>query len=112
VVNTARRKSKTKTRYVYRAAPKRRRRVKNTARKRYARRAYGAMQKIKMAPLLGGAADVIVRKYIPVNGAGSTATGVFLKDNTTLTIGLNKIGESLGAMFFGNGGGSNGGGWL
>jgi len=106
VVNTARRKK----RYVYRARPKTRR-VYRTARKKYYRRAKSGF-KLSLAPLVGGAGDVIARKFIPVNGAGSTISGMFLKDQTTMKIGLNKVGESLGAMFFGNGGGANGGGWL
>lgn len=77
----------------------------------YRSRAYGA-GKISFAPIAGGAGDVIARRYIPINGVGSTISGMFLKDSTTMKIGLNKIGESLGAMFFGGGSGSNNGGWL
>jgi len=65
-----------------------------------------------LAPVLGGAGDVIIQKYIPVFGAGSTLAGMFLHDPVTMKMGLNKIGESLGAMFFGGGGSGNGGGWL
>lgn len=60
----------------------------------------------------GGAGDVIVKKFIPINGVGSVLSGMFLKDSITQKIGFNKVGESLGAMFFGNGGSNGNGGWL
>lgn len=65
-----------------------------------------------LAPIAGGAGDVIAQKYIPIFGIGSTAAGMLLKDSVTMKMGLNKIGESLGAMFAGGGGSGNGGGWL
>lgn len=63
-----------------------------------------------LAPIAGGAGDVIAAKFIPIHGVGSTVAGMFLGDQITMKIGLNKIGESLGVMFAGNGGYSNGGG--
>jgi hypothetical protein len=79
-----------------------------------ARRSAGGMGGIKsmLAPVAGGAIDVVAQKYIPVFGVGSTAAGFLLKDQVTMKIGLNKIGESLGAMFAGGGGNGGGGGWL
>lgn len=79
-----------------------------------ARRSAGGMGgwKSMLAPIAGGAVDVVAQKYIPVFGVGSTAAGMLLKDQVTMKIGLNKIGESLGAMFAGGGGSGNGGGWL
>jgi hypothetical protein len=68
--------------------------------------------KSMIAPIAGGAGDVIAQKYIPIFGIGSTAAGMFLKDQVTMKIGLNKIGESLGAMFAGGGGNGGSGGWL
>lgn len=65
-----------------------------------------------LAPVAGGAGDVIAQRFIPINGVGSTAAGMFLKDPITMKIGLNKVGESLGAMFFGGGGNSTNGGLL
>ena len=62
-----------------------------------------------LAPVAGGAGDVIAQKFIPIFGIGSTAAGALLHDQVTMKIGLNKIGESLGAMFAGGGGGSSGG---
>jgi hypothetical protein len=79
-----------------------------------ARRSAGGMGgwKSMIAPIAGGAGDVIAQKYIPIFGIGSTAAGMFLKDQVTMKIGLNKIGESLGAMFAGGGGNGGSGGWL
>jgi hypothetical protein len=65
-----------------------------------------------IAPLAGGAGDVIAQKYIPINGVASTIAGMFLHDPVTMKIGLNKAGESLGMMFAGGGGGNGGGGWI
>jgi hypothetical protein len=64
-----------------------------------------------IAPVAGGALDVVAQKYIPIFGIGSTASGMFLHDPVTMKIGLNKIGESLGGMFAGGVGGG-GGGWI
>jgi hypothetical protein len=74
----------------------------------------GGMGGIKsmLAPVAGGALDVVAQKYVPVFGVGSTAIGFFLKDQVTMKLGLNKIGESLGAMFAGGGGNGGTGGWL
>ena len=72
----------------------------------------GGGWKSMIAPLVGGAGDVVAQKWIPVNGVGSTAAGFLLKDHVTKQIGLNKIGESLGAMFAGGVGGESSGGWL
>lgn len=63
-----------------------------------------------LAPIAGGAGDVIIQKYIPLFGVGSTVAGMFLNDQVTMKMGLNKIGESLGAMFSGGFGGSANGG--
>jgi hypothetical protein len=65
-----------------------------------------------LAPVAGGAGDVIAANYIPINGVGSTVIGMFLHDPITMKIGLNKAGESLGSMFAGGGASSSGGGWL
>jgi hypothetical protein len=65
-----------------------------------------------VAPVAGGAVDVIAQKYIPIFGIGSTVLGMVLKDQVTMKVGLNKIGESFGAMFAGGGGNGGGGGWL
>ncbi len=65
-----------------------------------------------LAPVAGGAGDVIAQRFIPINGVGSTIAGMFLKDQVTMKIGLNKVGESLGMMFAGGVGGTDGGGWL
>jgi hypothetical protein len=65
-----------------------------------------------IAPIAGGAGDMIAQRYIPIFGIGSTVAGMFLKDQVTMKIGLNKIGESLGAMFAGGGASSGGNGWL
>ena len=62
-----------------------------------------------VAPVAGGAGDVIAQRYIPIFGIGSTVAGFALKDQVTMKIGLNKIGESLGAMFAGGVGGNSGG---
>lgn len=62
-----------------------------------------------VAPVAGGAGDIIIQKYIPFFGVGSTIAGFALKDHVTMKIGLNKIGESLGMMFAGGGGGNRGG---
>lgn len=65
-----------------------------------------------LAPIAGGAGDVIAQKYIPIFGVGSTVAGMLLKDQVTMKMGLNKIGESLGAMFAGGGANGGSGGWL
>lgn len=65
-----------------------------------------------IVPIAGGAIDVVAQKYVPIFGIGSTAAGMLLKDPVTTKIGLNKIGESLGAMFAGGGGSGGSGGWL
>lgn len=61
---------------------------------------------------IGGAGDVLARKFIPINGVGSFLAGMFLKDNVTMKIGANKAGESIGAMFLGGGSVAGGNGWL
>lgn len=65
-----------------------------------------------IAPFAGGAGDVFVKKFIPINGVASTVAGMFLKDQVTMKIGLNKAGESVGAMFAEKGQGGSLGGWL
>jgi len=69
-----------------------------------------------IAPVAGGAGDSIIRAKIGVDGVGSMLAGWGLGDQTTLKIGLNKGGETLGsyvaAMFFGGSGGSSSGMWL
>src|SRR4030042_3178705 len=78
--------------------------------KRYGggRKGLGGMMSL-LAPVVGGAGDVIIQKYIPIFGIGSTVSGFVFKDQVTMKIGLNKIGESLGAMFDGGGAGNSGG---
>ena len=80
----------------------------------YAHRGYGRSGGWKglIAPVAGGAGDVIIQKYIPIFGVGSTVAGMFLHDQITMKMGLNKIGESIGLMFVGNGGRVGNGGLL
>jgi hypothetical protein len=113
-------------RFVKRGSKKISRKVVKVARFRRTRRAaryvvsrgrkgigLGGGWKGMIAPVAGGALDVIAQKYIPIFGIGSTASGIFLHDPVTMKIGLNKVGESLGGMFAGGfGGSSSGGGWL
>lgn len=91
-------------------------RFRRRGRRYYSRaRSYGRKSggwKGMLAPVAGGAVDVIAQKYIPISGAGSAAIGMFLGDQVTMKIGLNKIGESLGVMFAGGGAGGNSDGWL
>jgi hypothetical protein len=106
-----------------RSSPKKRvlkvarfRRTRRAARAVYSRGrrgvGLGGGWKGMIAPLAGGAGDVIAQKYIPINGVASTIAGMFLHDPVTMKIGLNKAGESLGMMFAGGGGGNGGGGWI
>jgi len=106
-----RRTRPSKTKVVYRMARRRRsygRRIYSRARRSIG----GGGWKSMLAPIAGGAGDVIAQKYIPIFGIGSTAAGMLLKDQVTMKMGLNKIGESIGAMFFGGGANGGSGGWL
>lgn len=79
--------------------------------RRYSRRAVAGFKGILPAAV-GGAGDVVARKFIPINGVGSIVAGMFLKDSVTMKIGANKAGESVGAMFLGGGSVAGGNGWL
>jgi hypothetical protein len=106
--------TKAKPRKVVKVA--RYRRVRRAARAVYSRGrkgiGLGGGWKGMIAPVAGGALDIIAQKYIPVFGVGSTVSGMFLKDPVTMKIGLNKVGESLGGMFVGGVSGGSGGGWI
>jgi hypothetical protein len=92
---------------------KTRRKVKTMAkRKKFTRHGFGGGGwKGYITPVAGGAGDIVIQKWIPVFGVGSTIAGAVMKDNVTMKMGLNKIGESLGLMLVG-GNGKLGGGLL
>lgn len=52
--------------------------------------------KSMIAPLAAGVADNYADNMLPVQGAGATVVGIFMKNNTVRDIGLYKIGQSLG----------------
>ena len=58
----------------------------------------GGGMKNMLAPILGGAADAIINPRSPINGIGSTASGMFLKDDVTMKIGLYQVGQSVAAF--------------
>jgi hypothetical protein len=61
----------------------------------YAKRGIGGMKGM-VAPIVGGIADNVIDGALPVQGVGSTVTGIFLHNETLKTIGLYKVGYSLG----------------
>jgi len=67
--------------------------------------------KSMIAPVAGGALDSILDPKLPINGLGGAGVGFILKDQTTMKIGLYKVGYSLPQMLGISGllGGSNGG---
>lgn len=52
--------------------------------------------KSMLAPIVGGVADSYLDPMLPVDGVGASAVGIFMKDNALKTIGLYKVGMSLG----------------
>lgn len=55
----------------------------------------GGGMKNMLAPVLGGVADAVINPRSPINGIGSTASGMFLKDDVTMKIGLYQVGQSI-----------------
>jgi hypothetical protein len=52
--------------------------------------------KSMIAPILGGVADSYINDFIPVNGVGATAIGMFMHNETLKVLGLYQIGGSIG----------------
>lgn len=78
----------------------------------YARKGIGGMKGL-IAPIGGGIADRYIDCISPIDGVGSTAIGFILHDPIVKTIGLYKVGFSLGNLIplpgLSNTCGSNGG---
>jgi len=48
-----------------------------------------------ITPIAAGAADAIINPRLPVNGIGSTAIGILMKDQVVKELGLYQVGQSL-----------------
>ena len=87
------------------------------ARHRYYHKARGVASRLggkgMIAPILGGVADNVIDRYlpIPIDGIGATAVGMFMHNQTVKDIGLYKVGFSLGNMIPLPGAGTSGGGF-
>jgi len=82
-------------------------------RKHYSRggRGIGGMKGM-LAPIVGGIADNVIDSYSPVDGIGSTITGMFMHNETVKCIGLYKVGFSIGNFLpIPRGGGASPGGF-
>jgi hypothetical protein len=95
------------------------RRKRVMAKHRYYSRAKGIVGGIGgkglIVPIIGGVADNVLDRYIPlpIDGIGATAVGIFMKSPVVRDIGLYKVGFSLGNMIPLPGAGSaSSGGWL
>lgn len=106
-MNMKRRRRMTKKQLKYFGKRKRSKRVKvvKMARRRsyrgrarsYAKRGIGSIKSM-LPPVLGGVADTYLDSMLPVQGVGATAVGMFMHDGTLKTIGLYKIGGSIGNL--------------
>jgi len=66
-----------------------------------------------LAPIVGGIADNVIDSYSPIDGIGSTISGMFLHNETVKCIGLYKVGYSIGNFLpIPRGGVSSGGGFI
>ena len=82
-------------------------------RKSYSRGRTGGGMKGMLAPIVGGIADNVIDSYSPIDGIGSTISGMFLHNETVKCIGLYKVGYSIGNFLpIPRGGASSGGGFI
>jgi hypothetical protein len=72
----------------------------------------GGGLKSLLVPIGAGVADAYLNPKLPINGVGSTAIGMFARNETIKNIGLWQVGASIAGMIPVIGQGGNTGVWL